>query len=83
MLPFLTKKKQQNTGISMVYRTPDEKEMSQDDSEAGLDAAAEDLLRGMHSHDKKLVIAAVKAMFEILDALPHKEYSHEESDENL
>jgi len=74
MLPFLTKKKQNNTGIAMVYRTPDEKEAeSHKDSQAGLEAAVEDLLRGIHSHDKKLVLTAIQSLFEILEAQPHEE----------
>lgn len=81
MLPFLAKKKQQATGIATVYRAPDETKESPEDNQAGLEAAADDLMRGVHSHDKKLVVSAMQAMFEILDAMPHVEGPHEEESE--
>ncbi len=77
MLPFM-KSKRADTGVTTVYRSPDEDaqpdEMSDD---SGLEAVAEDLLKGIHSHDKKLIVASLKAMFEIMESMPHEEAPQE------
>lgn len=81
MLPFL--KHKPVAGLIIKKRQPDEPtsepEMSNDD--AGLEAAANDLIKAVHSQDIKAVSAALKAAFELLDAMPHKEGPHIESEE--
>jgi len=78
MLPFL-KAQRKDGGIATVYRKSDEKpEPSEMTDDSGLEAVAEDLLRGVHSHDKKLIVASLKAMFEIMESEPHHEGPHEE-----
>lgn len=80
MLPFLQKKKQA-AGISMVYRKPDASPESKSEETAGLEAAADDLMRGIHSHDKKLVLSAMRALLELLEAEPETEEMYEPSSE--
>ena len=76
MLPFL-KAQKPSSGIATVYRAPDEKsEPSEKTDDSGLEAVAEDLLKGIHSHDKQLIVSSLKAMFEIMDAAPHVEGEH-------
>jgi hypothetical protein len=73
-LPFLVQE-QRPTGIATVYRPSDAKdEDSKDD--AGLKAAATDLIEAIHSNDIGKTAAAIRAAFEILDASPHNEGEH-------
>lgn len=80
MLPFLQKKKQA-AGVSMVYRKPDASPEAMSEQDAGLEAAADDLMRGIHSHDKKLVITAIKALLELIESEPQTEEMYEPSSE--
>jgi hypothetical protein len=43
-------------------------------------ACAEDMIRAMHAKDAKSLASALKAAFEIVDALPHVEGEHIEKD---
>jgi hypothetical protein len=78
MLPFIKPERKQDAAVATIYRSPDEDKKEDMD---GLMAAAEDLLKGIHSHDKNLVVSALKAAFEILDAMPHHEGEHLSSEE--
>jgi hypothetical protein len=71
MLPFL-KVKRPGASLSTVYRKSDTEDESSN-NDAGLDAVADDLLKGIHSHDKSAVVAALRAAFTILDSEPHEE----------
>lgn len=79
MLPFL-KSNKNNAGISMEYRKPDESKQAPSDEMSGLEAAAEDLAKGIQSNDKKLIVAALRAAFMILESMPHEEAEHSDSE---
>lgn len=77
MLPFL--KPRAVAGLIVSKRKPDgstEPEHVEGDEAAPLEAAAEDLIRAIHSKDTKAVAAALKAAFEISDSEPHVEGPH-------
>lgn len=65
----------------MVYRKPDASPEAMSEQDAGLEAAADDLMRGIHSHDKKLVITAIKALLELIESEPKTEEMYEPSSE--
>lgn len=44
-----------------------------DDSEMGLEAAAEDLISAVQSGDAKAVVSALRDAFEMLEGMPHAE----------
>jgi hypothetical protein len=78
-LPWLRNKQVQQPGLSVEYRKPDENaQLDEDDAsrDHGLEACAEDLIRGIELKDKKHVLAAIKSIFEILDSMPHDEGEH-------
>ena len=87
MLPFLKNKERSVGAINTEYRKPDEKpehEGEMDGHEEALEACASELIRGVESGDKRMVVDALRAAFEILDAMPHEEGEHineEESEE--
>ncbi len=72
LLPFL-KNKQQQSGVIVQNRTPDEPKDSEDQ---GLMACAQDLIDAVHAKDAKRVASALKAAFEIADSEPHVEGEH-------
>ena len=77
MLPFLAKKAQ-NAGIIVQERQADEKPDGQDeDKDAGMHAAAKDLISAVHMKDTKRVAEALRAAFQIADSEPHEEGEHE------
>ena len=81
-LPFLRKK--QTAALIIQHRKPDgqvEVSHGQDDDDAGILAAAEDLCKALESKDYHAVAAALKAAFELLEAAPHAENESEESEE--
>ncbi len=66
MLPFMKPKAM--TGLIISKRKPDDKPEethSEGNENQGLEAAAEDLIRAVHSKDAKAVAAAMRAAFEI------------------
>lgn len=76
MLPFLRPKHQ--TGLMIAKMTPEghkdtDTEVSKD---AGLEAAAADLMRGIEMKDSKKIAAAIRAAFQIVDSEPHDEGEH-------
>lgn len=79
-IPWLKNKSKMQDGIAVQYRQPDHPEDKSED-EHGLEAGAQDLIQAIHSKDKKLVLAAIRSLFEILDSLPHEEGEHIESKE--
>lgn len=76
MLPFLDKVKRQS-GVIITNRQPDgdtPKEKSMDDTSMhAMEACARDLIRGVHTRDEKLVVEAMKSLFEIADSRPQIE----------
>lgn len=91
MLPFLKKKDTPGAaGVIIKRRQPDEKpegEDSQDDKDAAIHAASQDLISAIQSNDVKGVSEAIRSAFEILDSMPHEEGEHVEKhsydDQNL
>lgn len=90
MLPFLKNKtKVGEAGLSIKIRPPDEKETTENQEESsnndGLEAAASDIISAVHMKNHKALAEALKAAFEICDAMPHEEGEHtnepEEKDE--
>ncbi len=78
MLPFL-KPQAKQTGVAVAMRKPDGGGMEaphDDDKDAGLHAASEDLIRALNAKDAHGVSAALRAAFEILDSEPHVEGEH-------
>lgn len=76
-LPFLKNKKISSLIVSQ--RNPDgthDEQHSEGDEYVGLESAAEDLIRAVHSKDTQGVCAALKAAFEICDSQPHEEGPH-------
>ena len=78
-LPFL-KKKTQQPGIAVEYRSPDDDE-SEPNKDEPLEACAEDLIRCVASSDKAGVAKALRAAFDILDSEPHEEGPHTNDEE--
>jgi hypothetical protein len=76
MLPFL-KKNISQPGMITQQRSPDSSlETEEDDSGAGISAAAQDLIDAVHAKDSAGVASALKAAFDILDSEPHEENEH-------
>lgn len=86
MLPFM--KPKQQVGVIVKNRTPDAPVGDDTDNSSsaneGLEAAATDLIRAVHSKDIKQVADALRAAFEICDSEPHEEGPHlnDESEES-
>lgn len=73
MLPFLKNARRQVAGMTMEVRKPDEPEKAQDDPEAGLRAAAMDLIKAVNAQDEHGVMSALRAAFQIMESQPHDE----------
>jgi hypothetical protein len=77
MLPFLKPKASAVGGVMNVLRKPDgETEMEDTGDDTGLEACAEDLIRGVTAKDTSLIVDALRSAFQILDAEPHEEGEH-------
>lgn len=75
MLPFMKHKEVSvNTPSESLTREPDEAAEEYD----MLHAAAEDLIKAVHSKNVAAVSEALKAAFEICDSQPHYEGPHED-----
>lgn len=71
MLPFLTKKQPQATGIIVKHRAPDEDQEYQDkpdDRSEAIEACAKDLLDAINSSNIKEIAATIKSAFDILSS---------------
>lgn len=81
MLPFLKKTKEASVSVSpeTIMRESDNEEMG--DELDMLHYAADDLIKAVHSKSTKAVAEALKAAFDICDALPHYEGEHIEGEE--
>ncbi len=66
MLPFMQKKSV--AGLIIQSRKPDETAEPSDSPDAGLEAAASDLIDAVHAKDAKGVTAALRAAWELMDA---------------
>jgi hypothetical protein len=75
MLPFLKERK--IASVLVAKRSPEGEETTMPEVDEGLMAAAEDLIRAVHSKDAHAVASALKAAFEISDSQPHEEGPHE------
>jgi hypothetical protein len=63
--------------MSTKIREPDQKpEENQDDGDAGLMSAAQDLITAVQAGDQKGAAQALRAAFQILDSEPHDEGDH-------
>ncbi len=81
MLPFLQQTKKVSSGIIETRRTPDDKpEQDQDDSNAPLEACAEDILRAMKSGDAKHLAHALQAAYDICESAEPKAEDNEEQE---
>lgn len=81
MLPFL--KPQRVAGVIVAKtRSPEGgiKENEDDNDNAALHSAADDLIRAIHAKDTVGVAAALQAAFEIADSRPHEEGEHTDDD---
>lgn len=78
-LPFLMKPRASG-GVITEVRPSDHKD---DSDNSGLEMAAKDLCEALEVKDFKRISAALKAAFQILDAMPHDEGEHlnEQSEE--
>lgn len=74
MLPFLkrTQDASASAPIEKITREPDEGAESDFDA---LESAAEDLCHGIEAKDYKMIAAALRAAFQMLDSEPHDEGS--------
>lgn len=68
MLPFLKPRPQ--TGIIVAKMSPEghEDTNTEGSKDAGLEAAAADLIRGLEMKDSKKIASALRAAFQILDS---------------
>jgi len=82
MLPFLKPRAISGAIVATKVRAPDNPESKaaedKDNSNSGLLAGAQDLLRALQADDAKGVSEAFKAMFQILESQPHEEAPHTE-----
>lgn len=74
MLPFLKTKKESSIGITEQKKLKDGEIVMDEMSE--LDIVAEELIAAMEMKDVAGVSQALKAAFEIMDAMPHEEGPH-------
>lgn len=73
-LPFL--KPKPIGGVIITQRKPDggnEMQGTEGEENQGLNLAASDLIRAVHSKDEMATASALRAAFEILDSEPHAE----------
>lgn len=73
-LPFL--KPKPVAGVIVTQRKADGGDIMQPEEDHGLLACAEDLIRGIHSKDAHTVKEALKALFELMESMPHEEGPH-------
>lgn len=80
MLPFLKSKRNDGTGISISVRSPDQAAKPELEAESttitAVRAAAADLIKAIHNRDERAAAEALRAAFEILEAMPHSEGPH-------
>jgi len=78
--PYLKNKTRKLEGFGQViHRESDDKE--QEDRDAPMHAAAEDMIRAIQSGDSRALARALKDAFDILESAPHEEYQESEEDE--
>jgi hypothetical protein len=70
-LPWLKPKPQ--TGVIVSTRKSDGSQEEEQDSDEGLHACAEDLMRAIAAKDPAGIASALKAAFAICDSEPHEE----------
>lgn len=80
-LPFLKNKNMRAPGVAVEVRKPDAPDSEKDESNAGLMACAEDLMKAVQANDAKGVASAFQAAFEICESYPHEEAEAIESEE--
>ena len=73
MLPFL--KPRQTTTITIAKQKPDGSIEDNDESNEGLNVAAEDLIKAVHAKDAVAVAAALKSAWEICESYEDEEPS--------
>jgi hypothetical protein len=74
LLPFLKNKQASVAGVIVKQREPDEKpESDQDDSSAGVESCAQELIRAIHAKDAKSVANAMRDLMEVIEASPEDE----------
>lgn len=80
-LPFMRKRKESGlAGITVKYRSPDDKTSDESDKDnSAMEAAASDLLRAFEQKDVKHIALALCSAFQIYESQPHSEES--DSDE--
>lgn len=74
MLPFLKPKKQ--AGVVSVVTKPDGKQ-EPDNSNDGMVAVAEEMMSAISMKDAVALADAMKAMFQMMEMMPHEEIDHE------
>lgn len=84
MLPFLRKRHEgvATGGVIIKNRQPDETP-KENDHDTAIHSCAADLISAVHAHDIKAAAEAIRSAFEILDAMPHQEYSHKEDEDEI
>lgn len=81
MLPFLMPEKKKDSGVMIVHRKPDaESQTDTQEDLTGIEVAMEEFCSAVEKKDYKGMARAFKAAFEMLEALPHDEVSHEEQE---
>ncbi len=83
-LPFL--KPKAAAGLIIAQRKPDgasNLEGMDGEEDQGLNAAAADLIRAIHSKDEAGVVSALRAAFELMEEEPHEEGEHTNESEEM
>lgn len=75
MLPFMKRTQDAAAAgpVTKIERKPDEGSEPEYDA---LESAAEDLRTGIEKKDSKMIAAALRAAFQMLDSEPHEEGPH-------
>lgn len=82
MLPFLAPRKQVSVIIAKRHDDGKIEPMhAEGEHPPGLLAAAEELTSAVHMKDANAVAKALRAAFEVCDAMPHEEGPHVEGEE--
>lgn len=64
-------------GVTVKYRSPDDKTPEDSDKDnSAMEAAAADLLRAFEQKDIKHIALALHSAFQIYDSMPHEEGPH-------
>lgn len=74
MLPFLPAKRI----VSVIRASKPEPKL---DSASVLNESADTLLKSVTARDTNGIVAAIRAMFQVLDMEPHEEGPHEDTDD--